>query len=172
MPMRPLSATRRDAWLTLVFCVLLGGFILAETSGYPIPQGRGFGRGPAFYPRVLAGALIALGALHFLRDFRRSRHSPAANPAESEKDAAPASAYGQVVVFFTLCAASILTMPHLGFLLSGFLLVFSSTLIIRGAFKVRDTAIAAVYAVGIMAIIYLIFSLFVGIQLPAATFLG
>jgi putative tricarboxylic transport membrane protein len=165
--MRTLSPVSREAWLTLVFCVLLGGYILVETSGYPVPKAQGFGSGPAFYPRVLAGALIAIGMFGFIRDLRRSRQSPAEN--RQTEDSAPGSAHGQVAAFYALCAASTLAMAHLGFLISGFLLVFCATLLIRGAFTPRGTAAAAVYAAGIMALIYLVFSFFVGVQLPASS---
>jgi putative tricarboxylic transport membrane protein len=168
--MRSFCAISRDAWLTVVFCAVLGGFIFIATSRYPVPQAQGFGHGPAFYPRVLAGALIILGLLDFLRDLRTDRSSPA--EAQENKGTAATSAYGQVGAFLAICAAAILAMNSLGFLISGWLLVFFSTLTIRSALRGRDTAVAAVYATGIMAMIYLIFSVFVGIQLPPATIFG
>lgn len=162
---RPSAIIRRDALLTFALCALLGGFVFVETAGYPVPQGQGFGSGPAFYPRVLAAAMAVIGLLHLVGGRRRRPPETAAGERGMER-AAPA--FGRVALFFALSLAAVLAMPRLGFLASGFLLVFLTTLSIRGVFTGRGAAEAALYAAGIMAVIWAIFSVLVGIQLPPA----
>jgi hypothetical protein len=146
--------------------MLLGVFVFIATSGYPAVQSQGFGRGPAFYPQVLAGLMIFLGALTLVQDIRRARREPPADPAAGNN--APPVSYRPVAVFFILCAASIFTMKYLGFLLSGFLLAFLATLMIRASFKAIDAIRAVVFSFGLMALVYLLFEVFVGVQLPVS----
>lgn len=130
-------------------------------------QGQGFGRGPAFYPQVLAGVLIALGAVSFFKDFRKRK--TASDAMEKRSEATPDVTYWPVIVFVALSVALIIAMRHVGFLLSGFLLAFFSVLLIRASFKPRQVALAVLYGAGMMALVYGVFQMLVGIQLPVSS---
>lgn len=166
-PMRKSSSLTSTTLMTSAFCILLGAFVFIATSGYPSVHSQGFGRGPAFYPRVLAGLMIFIGVLTLIRDIRHARRAHPAEPAA--ESAAPPVSCRPVAVFLILCAASIFAMKYLGFLLSGFLLAFLATLMIRASLKSADVVRAVVFSFGLMALVYFLFEVFVGIQLPVAT---
>ncbi len=101
-PMRKSPSLTSTTLITSAFCTLLGAFVFIATSGYPSVHSQGFGRGPAFYPRVLAGLMIFIGVLTLIQDIRHARRDPPAEPAAGN-DAPPVS-YRPVAVFLLLCA--------------------------------------------------------------------
>lgn len=159
---------RRDSWVTFAVCLLIGSLVFIDTLDYPGVQGQGFGHGPAFYPRVLAGVLMVLGLFVV---FQGLRHDKTVHGVKSGLEGAPAEVdFRSVVVFMALCVATILSMTYLGFLVSGFLLAFVSTMMIRASFKARDVTLGFLYSFGIMALVYVVFNVFVGVQLPGSAF--
>lgn len=156
----------RDAWLTFTVCLLIGAFVFIDTLSYPIVRTQGFGHGPAFYPRILAGVLIALG-LAFLYQGLRRRRTDREGAAEQKAPAAELT-YRPVVLFMALCVASVLSMRYLGFLVSAFLLAFLSTLMIRASFKAPHVALGLLYSAAMITLVYVVFSVFVGVQLPGS----
>lgn len=163
-----MTAVRRDAWTTFVFCLLLGGFIFADTLRYPEVQGQGFGQGPAFYPQLLAGVLVLLGALILLKELLPKRI------AATEKEATPENRgirYTPVVLLIALCLVLIALMKYLGFFVSGFLLTFLTVRMIRRSLKMRHLIADLGFSVGMIIVVYLVFEIFVGIELPGSIFL-
>ena len=162
---------RRDPWMTFIVCSCIGAFIFIDTSGYPSVQTQGFGYGPAFYPRVLAGVLIGLGMLVLFQDWR---HGTGPHRLSEDRAGAPARPvrvmYRSVAVFLFLCVVSIMAMEYIGFLVSGFFLVFVSTLLIRASFTVREVALTFLYCAGMMGLVYVVFNVFVGVQMPGSVF--
>lgn len=154
----------KDALTTFVFCALLGGAILLDTLDYPTIQGQGFGQGPAFYPRVLAVLLIAMGGLT-LASFLLIRHRATNEPVPPENDASNRPFLPYAVLLFSIICVPLMT--YVGFLLSGYLLVFLSASLIRAERNARAMAADAAFSLGILLVAYGVFEILIGIQLPA-----
>lgn len=156
----------KDALTTFVFCALLGGFILLDTLYYPAIQGQGFGQGPAFYPRVLAVLLIAMGGLTLAAFFlarRPATDDTASAPPKNEWSRRLFLPY--LILLFSIIA--VLLMIYIGFFLSGCLLVFLSAALIRTERTLRTMAADAAFSLAILAVAYGVFEILIGIQLPA-----
>lgn len=147
----------------------MGAFVFIETSGYPVLKGQGFGRGPGFYPQVLAGTIVGLGLLTALLDFLHGK--AAIQTQEEQSGTARRLTYRPVVALMLLAVFSILAMKYVGFLPSGFALTFLSVLAIRAPLKGRHVVTGFLYSLGLMALVYVVFSVLVGVQLPESSFL-
>jgi len=163
-----MTTVRRDAWTTFIFCLLLGGGIFVETFRYPEVQGQGFGQGPAFYPQLLAGVLIFLGALILLQGLSSKRDAATEENVDTKgRDIR----YAPVVLLMALCLALIALMKYLGFFVSGFLLTFLTVRMIRRSRSARHLIADLGFSVGMIIVVYLVFEIFVGIELPGSIFL-
>ncbi len=159
---------KRDAWLTCIVCSLTGIFVFIETFGYPIVKSQGFGRGPGFYPQVLAGTLIGLGLLTLIQAIWREK--PGSSALADQPGTVPALSHWPVAALIFLSVASIIAMEYVGFLLSGFVLTFLSVILIKASLKGRCVVPGLIYSIGMMALVYVVFEVFVGVQLPGASF--
>ena len=162
-----MSSIKRDSCLTFVVCALTGAAVFVETLGYPTVQGQGFGRGPGFYPQVLAGTLIGLGLLGLLQDLWYRK--PASSGQGDRPEPVSEVTYWPVAALMLLSVVSILAMKVLGFLVSGFFLTFCSVILIRASLKIRPLVVGLLYSIGMMALVYLVFEVFVGVQLPGSS---
>lgn len=161
-------SVKRDTWLTFFLCELTGAFIFIATSSYPITKGQGFGTGPGFYPRFLGGCMIFLGLLYLVLELLERKSS---NPAHGDRSVPDTDVtYWSITWLMLLSVASTIAIKFVGFLLSGFLLTFLSVLLIKASLKGRDVVLSFFYSICLMASIYLIFELFVGIQMPRGSF--
>ena len=161
-----MSAIRRDAWMTFIFCLLIGGFIFVDTLRYPEVQGQGFGQGPGFYPRLLAEVLIFLGAMFLFQELRRSGTETLEEVREKS-----GVRYMPVVLLNVLSLVLIALMKYLGFFVSGFLLIFLTVLLIRWPARMRHLWQDLAFSLGMIFLIYLVFEIFVGIELPSSIFI-
>ncbi len=160
-----MSAKRQDALTTFIFCLVMGGFVLSDTLRYPEVQGQGFGQGPAFYPQLLAGVLIFLGALIIIFDLGPKKIT---DPEPADPPSEGGISYTPVVLLMVLTVIMIIIMKFFGFFVSGFLLTILSVLLIRGADMLRHLLPDLGFSVGMIILVYLVFQVFVGIQLPEA----
>jgi hypothetical protein len=163
-----MAPAARDAWATFLFCLISGGLIFADTLRYPAVQGQGFGQGPAFYPQLLAGVLFFLGGLTLVQGLR-SRGDPRGDEDGPAKEQV---SYGPVIFLTILCVVFIGLMEFTGFFVGGFLLTFLSVCLIRRSWRVRYLLEALGYSLGMVFLIYLVFEIFVGIQLPEGSLFG
>ncbi len=161
-----MSAIRRDSWTTFIFCLLIGGFIFVDTLRYPEVQGQGFGQGPGFYPRLLAEVLIFLGAMFLFQELRRSGTDTLVEVREKS-----GVRYMPVVLLNVLSLVLIALMKYLGFFVSGFLLIFLTVLLIRRPARMRHLWQDLAFSLGMIILIYLVFEIFVGIELPSSIFI-
>ena len=146
-------------------CLLLGGSVMVDTLRYPDVQGQGFGQGPGFYPQVLAGALLLLGVLCLIQAFRGRTE---AGPEPIEPGDEKKIRYFTVILLLVLCVILVALMKYLGFLVAGFILTFLSVRLIRGFVSRRHVLTDLLFSVGILVVVYLVFDLFVGIELPGS----
>ncbi len=152
--------------ITFIVCLVMGGLIFSDTLRYPEVQGQGFGQGPAFYPQLLAGALIFLGTLILVFDLAHK------DTTASDTDGAQAGGgitYVPVILLMMLTIVTIIVMKYFGFFISGFLLTILSVLLIRGSGMGRRLLPDLGFSVGMIVLVYLVFQVFVGIQLPEGT---
>ncbi len=156
---------KKDAWITFTVCLLLGASVMGDTLRYPEVQGQGFGQGPGFYPQVLAVALLLLGALSLLQAFR-GRAQPGQDPTGPRDETK--IRHSNVILLLALCIVLVGVMKYLGFLGAGFLLTFLSVRLIRGAGLRRHILTDLLFSVGILIVVYLVFEVFVGIDLPGS----
>ena len=161
-----MSINRRDSLTTFIVCLVMGGFIFSDTLRYPEVQGQGFGQGPAFYPQLLAGALILLGTLILIFDLV---HKDTKGSDTGRTQAGGGVTYVPVILLMILSIVMIVVMKYFGFFISGFLLTILSVLLIRGADMGRHLLPDLGFSVGMIILVYLVFQVFVGIQLPEAT---
>lgn len=160
---------KRDSWLTFVVCSITGAVVFIETAEYPVLKGQGFGQGPGFYPRLLAGTMIGLGLLTLLQDWLHSRDE--SDGQETESVPSRFVKYRSVLFMLLLAIFSTMAMTSLGFLVSGFALTFLSVLVIRAPLKGRHVVTGFLYSLGLMALVYVVFAVLVGVQLPPSSFL-
>ena len=160
-----MPAIKRDSLVSIVFCLLVGGLIFADTLRYPAVQGQGFGQGPGFYPQLLAGLLTFLGVLNFLKGMPEETDALTGNRGE------PHPGFKSVIILNGLAVIFISLMPYLGFYVSGFLLTFLTVLLIRRPGGMGHLGMDLGFSIGIVLVIYLVFVRFVGIELPGPMFL-
>jgi hypothetical protein len=115
---------------------------------------------------VLAGVLIVLGILTLLLELLHG-HIP------KSKGRWRSSLFGSqqwsVFLLVFLSVAMIAAMQKVGFFISGFLLIFLSSLIIRAELNQRHVLLDLLFSAGIVLLVYTVFELFVGIELPRPT---
>jgi hypothetical protein len=164
-----MSFEKKDAWTTFILCLVLGGSVIGDTLRYPDVQGQGFGQGPGFYPQVLAVTLILLGVLCLFQIFRRSKGGTG---DQADQTDAPGIRYSNVILLLILSVILIACINILGFFIAGFLLTFLTVRLIRraawGKFLLPDLA----FSVGIIILVYLVFEVFVGIDLPGSVYIS
>lgn len=161
-----MSVISRDSWLTFFTCLVLGLFVFIDTLRYPDVQGQGFGQGPAFYPQLLAGILIILGAIITLQDTMRKKQPIVPHDKPLKSPVRPR--YAPVAMMMTLTIILVILMKYLGFYLSGFLLTILTVLMIRGSVKGRHLVMDLLFSIGIIILAYLVFAVFVGVDLPSS----
>ena len=179
-----MTSVKISSWITFGFCLAAALGIFVETAAYPAAQGSSLVQGSAFYPRLLAGLMAALGTLLVGRDILAGRGQvsrPEAEPTP-KSDETPDSddspeykgGYTRVVLVFVLTVAMAFMIRYLGFLAAGALFLFIAAPLVGpqkgywscNRFKnlIKDLA----FSLGTMAVIYIVFELFVGLELPKA----
>jgi len=160
--------TKRSDIITTAVCLLIGGLIFWDTNGYPTVQGQGFGQGPAFYPRLLAAGLMLFGLFSLSSLFDTRIDKDTAVP----QDDAPVE---KVVIrpflpflVLLLTVLFVVALPWLGFIPGGLVLVAVTAQLIRKELSGAALLTSLAAGVGIMLLIWLIFSFAIGIELPAS----
>jgi len=165
-------AFTRDAWTTFLLCAVGGALVIIDTLDYPTVKGQGFGQGPAFYPQLLALALIALGVLVLIYGLRRKDSKADAPSGESESSGVvrvrPMLPYTVLVLSIVLVKA----MSLLGFFISGFLLIALTVLLIQNSLKPVVIGRGLLFSAGILLLAWLVFTVFIGIELPGSDLFG
>ena len=132
-----------------------------NTLDYPSVTGQGFGQGPAFYPQVLAIVLMLLGLFELIHGIRTSRPR-AIIVKKPEKGKHLFLPYAILALSIVL----IILMKYFGFFISGFIIVFFSVILIRSEKTAWTYIYDVIFTLGILVLIYLVFQIFIGIQLP------
>ncbi len=133
------------------FIWLLLGALLCIGS-IPLNLGGFHKPGPGFMPRILA---LALGVLAILIWVEATPSSESQNEVESYSKREP-------LVIFLLVLAYVFVMPHLGFLLSNFILVIALRRMVEPGSWRGDLA----GAMGTALIIHLVFVQILALQFP------
>ncbi|KIX14873.1 tripartite tricarboxylate transporter TctB family protein [Dethiosulfatarculus sandiegensis] len=153
----------RDSIVTCGFCLAIGGVILQQCHGFPETSGQGFGSGPAFYPEVLAWLLMGLGLLSL-----RAKPGQADDCAPAQKKPARPR-YGLVALILGLSVAYIFIQDLLGFFPAAAILVLAMAWAVTPPKSPARILAYLVYTAGLLLVVYLVFELFVGIQLPCSS---
>jgi len=120
--------------------------------------------GPGFYPRLVLGVTVALGAALFVQDLLRRR--PAAR--------APAAAfnYRLVALTFGVFAGYVVLLPLLGFRVATFVFVVGASFLLepprRTGLWIRGFVLAAV----ITTVCYYVFEQYLAVLLPRGAWTG
>ena len=160
-----MSLWKKDVLGTVLVCFAVGGFVLYQTSQYPQVRGQGFGQGPAFYPQLLAISILFLGFLYLFLNFKKRFK---ADQEEQEDVQEGKRYYLPVVLLVVLSVLVISLLEYLGFWIAGFLLTFLTALIVRGNVSWKKLLVDLFFSIGVMGLVYGIFVLFVGIELPGS----
>jgi hypothetical protein len=157
--------------MILLLCLGIGLFVIFQTMTFPSVKGQGFGQGPGFYPQVLACLLILLGILIPLQDIRGGEHrSTRASTAGNET---VKIGNGILIILVILaCIASTYAFKYCGFVISGFLLTLLTVRLIRGGLTRDCWGRDLGFSVAIIALVYTIFQVVIGIQLPQSIYFG
>jgi len=163
--------SKRDILLTLLFCSAVSCLVFYDTASYPQVQGQGFGQGPAFYPRLLAGGLVILAIVAYVMSKiqpEQIQATPVSRPVEdSHCQRRPLL---PLTVFLLICGF-IFCLKWSGFLFGGFVLVSTTCLTIYRPFSKRSILVSLFAGVVIIFLVWLIFSFFIGIDLPGPWFM-
>ena len=162
-----MSAIKRDSWITAGLCVILGLAIVIDTMTFPSTPGEGFGQGPGFYPQVLAWLVVIFGVLVPVMDTRR-RGKDMPNQTRTQAPSVFAGWRWIVAVgpMLLVCILMTWAMPYCGFLPTGFLMTFCGVRLIRGSWRRGNWIRDLVFCTGMLALVYIMFQVFIGIQLP------
>lgn len=164
-----MDKAKRESLTTFIVCLAVGAFIFLETMHYPeVRGGQGFGQGPAFYPRLLAFFIMLLGVLDLRQGFKK--HSASA-PLKAEPGRQAGPGYSSVVLVVLFAAVLIFSLEYLGFFVAGFFLTFFTGLVIRRKIHCKSLLLDVFFSMAIMVVIYLVFEVFVGIELPGSVWL-
>ncbi len=161
-PMIP--AIKKPTWITFGFCLAAGVGIFIETAAYPAAQGGSIIQGSAFYPRLLAGLMVFLGALLVGRDISTGAGALADVPKDTSDGRDDRPSIRPVVLLLGLSVVQVLLIRYLGFIGAGILFLFFAAPVVgpvKGSWK-QDLG----FSLGVMALIFVIFELFVGLDLP------
>ncbi len=105
-----------------------------------------------------------------IQDIRAGRAGSAGPPETAPQSTG--DGYGLVAMALVVCVLLTLAMEYCGFIVSGFVLTLVTVRLIRGGFQrafwIKDLGFSA----GIIAMIYLMFQVFIGIQLPQSILAG
>ena len=151
----------RDSWLVFLVCIGLSSFVILNSLEDP----QGFGIGPNGYVKLLCGGLIALGIVTLFQGIisRKKTTTYSEKPETSNY-----KAYVKIALVMTSSLIFMLLLKYLGFFISGFMLMVSSSLIIKGLPlpKAREFGLQLLFAIGTVLFVYLSFSVFIGVELP------
>lgn len=141
-----------DIWPSIVL-LSLGIFIVFEARNWPTMDASG--TGPGLFPMIQGIGLILLSAALGIRSLRLilAGHSPIGNWRSTRRAIVAAAA-------LALCVAM---MPFLGFYVSFSLL----TLFVVSGMYGRPLLTGVACAIGCSGVFYLIFTLALGVRLPA-----
>ena len=163
----PLKTISWIDWITSLVCFGLGFAVILDTRSYPSSQGQGFGQGPGFYPELLAWLLVGFGGLILLNRLRVN------GDTVNGPDHASVRPINRLVIeVLAVCAVLMLIMRFVGFFVSGSLLTLLIIRLIRGGTGSEYWVPDLVFTVGIIGLVYLLFDVFLGIQLPAINLPG
>jgi hypothetical protein len=154
-----MSKFSHDSIVTSVSCLFLGGLILVQCQGFPETSGQGFGSGPAFYPKLLAFLIIGLGLLSLKP---RPGDETDCKPVQNR----PKPRYGLVALVLVFCVAYIFIQELLGFYPAAALLVLAMAWAVTPPENAANVLAYLAYTAGLLLVVYLVFEIFVGIQLP------
>jgi uncharacterized transporter YbjL len=110
--------------------------------------------------------LIFLGAIIIAKEWvSRGTDVTEQGPAK------PSVRYLPVVLLNVLSIVLIFLMKYFGFFVSGFLLTILTVFLIRRPANMKIMGQDLMFSIGMIVLIYLVFELFVGIELPSSIFL-
>lgn len=158
-----MSRISRDSWLVLLVCIGISSFALINSLDNPQGRDQVFDIGANRYVQFLCATLITLGIISFLQGvFGRKK------TAVHSQNPDPSRYKGYVKVASVLVASCVfmLVMKHLGFILSGIILMLSTTIIIKGLPKAREFGIQLLFTIITIFLVYLCFTIFIGVELP------
>jgi hypothetical protein len=171
-----MPSIKRDSIITLIFCLVVGGYVIIACQGFPQAQdSQGFGQGPGFYPQVLGWSLIILGALTLITGLKAARELQSDSETKVLQDSDDDNAsprYGLVGAALVLSLADIVVMHYLGFFVAGFVLVLAMVIMIRPPYSLKSVFWDLVFSAGMVVMVYLVFEVFIKIQLPRAALFG
>ncbi len=142
-----------DVRISLVLFAVFAA-LLAYTFTLPKPQ-LSVGVGPAFVPQIVLSALLCLTVALLIKGWLQTRRS---TPDPPEKRQGRLHIYGML-----LAVGFVLLMEYVGTFVSIPLFIAAIMLLAGG----RRPLTVVLMALGIPAIIYMVFTLFLQIQFPA-----
>lgn len=163
-----LKKTKKSDFLVSIICVLIGGFVIHTTIGFPKPKGEAYGGGPGFYPQILGIVLIGLGGIILGTSLFQSQKSPQPTNSSIQRG------WKRFFLIPLMIANSILfiyLMQILGFLIGGTVFLIISIFMIRPTSSIRDLTRYSFIALGVALFIYIIFEWLIDIALPEMTIL-
>lgn len=163
-----MSELKQDIFFTLLISLGFSALVLFDAGSYPEVQGQGFGQGPAFYPRLLAGGLGILAVFYAITKFSLLREKRDADIVLETTADIKKRPFLPFVVFF-MTGLFVCCMQWVGFLLGGFLLSVVACLCISRTLTVRSVVSSVLVSAAILFLIWLIFSFFLEISLPGLT---
>ncbi len=132
--------------------VLLAFVAFYTAAGWGLDAWAKHAPGPGFMPRILALALGVLAILIWVE----------ATPSSESQDEVESYSKREPLVIFLLVLAYVFVMPHLGFLLSNFILVIALRRMVEPGSWRGDLA----GAMGTALIIHLVFVQILALQFP------
>lgn len=160
-----MDKVKQDAVVTCLVCLAVGAFVFYQTLQYPEVKGQGFGQGPAFYPQILAFSIMFLGGLHLFQGLK----SPCRQePDQVQRDFRKPLRFLPVCWLMFIAVVLVSLLDDLGFYVAGFLLTYFAALVIRGRISSQKLLVDFLFSIGIMVVVYLLFELFVGFELPGS----
>ena len=142
---------------------LLCGFVIWESSDYPVPEELRFGGGPGIYPRILAISVAVLTAFLLVEIISRGKSKSLATVSHKE----PKRRTFLVAFTLALAIAYWFLLPVLGFLFTTFMFLLTSMWSLShkkaGWLQIITRLLCSA---GITAFVYIVFQMWINIPLP------
>ena len=127
-------------------------------------RAQGFGQGPGFYPSLLGYALIGLGLATLAKGLRAPVSTEAGEKSDKQR-------YGLVFGVLALSIITVALIPYIGFIAASFILVLAMIQMIRPSGRLKHWLIDIFFTILVLFMIYIVFEVFIKIQLPRGLWL-
>ncbi|MEL6476609.1 MAG: tripartite tricarboxylate transporter TctB family protein [Pseudomonadota bacterium] len=154
----------RDAWVAIALLLIAGGLMVASFDIREPDYGQ---LSPAAWPRVILGAILAMGVIYLIQSLRSGADEPAPDGPKGAR--AFVAHWRNVLWVFALFLGYLLALPYIGMLIGAMAFVFLLLTALGGIGRTPIHLALALVSVGGM---WALFTYALGVLLPTGSLTG